>query len=120
MLLTTPGAHMSSNTSAQPTPDPPSGRGWRRRAKRWALGLLCLVALTYGAQALVVHKVAIDTGSGELWGLWDCDASYITEGRPNIERVGCMIHLPGMALRHALYSPPARAGAVDVHTFMMG
>ena len=66
------------------------------------------------------YRMASSAASGDLWELWNCDPTYISEGRPNLERVGCMIQLPTVLLRHALHKTPADAAKVDLHTFLMG
>ncbi|MDP6943489.1 MAG: formylglycine-generating enzyme family protein, partial [Myxococcota bacterium] len=72
-----------------------------------------------GSVALLYQEAAVG-GSGDLWSLWDCDATHVFEGRPGIERVGCMVRMPGANLRRTLHTPPARAATVDIHTFLMG
>ena len=59
-------------------------------------------------------------GSGDLAGLWDCDASLMNEGRPGFERIGCMIPHPGPELRRALYREPIWRDDLDPHRFLMG
>ena len=105
---------LSSSRVTQPTPK-------RHRLLGWVIAVLVgLVALGVVLFNLARYKVALESGSGELWGLWDCDPSYITEGRPNLERVGCMVKLPDTGLRQALLPSPEAIGRVDVHTFLMG
>ena len=89
-------------------------------AKRALIVIALLALVGYGLWTMARYKVALESGSGELWGLWDCDPSYITEGRPNLERVGCMVRLPDTGLRQALLPSPEAIDTVDVHTFLMG
>jgi len=91
-----------------------------RRWKRALFALLVLVGLAFGLKTAVLYHVATTSGSGEIWKLWDCDPTYIGEGRPNLERIGCMIQLPSVLLRHALQKTPEDAATVDLHTFLMG
>ncbi|MGB0590527.1 MAG: formylglycine-generating enzyme family protein [Myxococcota bacterium] len=58
--------------------------------------------------------------SGDLWGLWECDASHMYDGRPGFERVGCMVRLPGRDLRRAVFQQLGRRGDSPVERFLMG
>jgi formylglycine-generating enzyme required for sulfatase activity len=109
---------MSAPLSPPRPTDPASSV--RRRWTRPVVAVGVVVALGFGLWTLARYKVAIESGSGELWGLWDCDPSYITEGRPNLERVGCLVRLPDAGLRQALQPTPDALGNVDIFTFLMG
>jgi formylglycine-generating enzyme required for sulfatase activity len=58
--------------------------------------------------------------SGDLWGLWECDASHMYDGRPGFERVGCMVPLPGPDLRRALFRVSGGLSDDAQGNFLMG
>ncbi|MDP6945264.1 MAG: SUMF1/EgtB/PvdO family nonheme iron enzyme, partial [Myxococcota bacterium] len=101
-----------AGTSAAPQPPPwnqwlvAAGTSQARDSKTSGLAALYKAATT-GAK---VDEVKI----------WGCDAGHISEGRPGVERVGCMVSLPGQYLRRALFPSPERPQNHDVHAFLMG
>ena len=90
---------------------------WKRR-----LIVLAVIALAspFVLRVVIMGKLAYDAGSGDLWSIWACDADSEREGRTNIERAGCVVPLPSVGMRHALYSPPQRAATATAERFLMG
>ena len=114
---------MPSSTSSSDPKSSPHDAGKRPAGRRVVFGLLGVILLTglaLGLMTLARYKVAMDAGSGELWGLWDCDPAYIVEGRPNLERIGCMVRVPDTPLKQALQGSREQIGAINIHSFVMG
>ncbi|MGB0591896.1 MAG: formylglycine-generating enzyme family protein [Myxococcota bacterium] len=98
-----------------------AGEEERRRWKRRLIVLaMVAVAFPFVLRVVIMGKLAYDAGSGDLWSIWACDADSAREGRTNIERAGCVVPMPSVGMRHAIYSPPARAAEQPVDSFLMG
>ena len=95
-------------------------RGWRRYKKRLIVFGVVALAFPFVLRVVIMGKLAYDAGSGDLWSIWACDADYLSEGRTNIERAGCVVPMPSVGIRHALLTPPISAESPDAHTFYMG
>ncbi len=95
------GSRVSATSPASArAPAPPPKRGWTR--------------------GLFARFDTKESYSGDLQGLWDCDASHMYDGRPGFERVGCMVPMPGPDLKRALFRLPGGVEGVIANRFMMG